>query len=485
MTSRYHRGRGYGRLIKGIYVFFIGVVLFAIAAKVYRASNYEQGSFLIWIGILLLLLFVLLISLFLSEQWRKHVLLLGASVALAIYIVEATLVWWMPFNPRQYAPRWWLAKDIGLPFDKRSKIEVLIDEKLAGHTVLPSPIPNAWLFGDGFTSRGRTLLPLGGVSHQRVLVCNETGHWVYTQTDEHGFNNTEGSFSSVPIDALLIGDSYAFGECVEQTNTIAGYLRGKKVKTVSLGYGGVGPLYELAVLSEYGPHLKPQVVFWMYFDFNDPMDLEDETQESARLLKRYYQDGHTQNLIGRQDEVDDVLRRYLNDMVQKKSAKLKEVVASREELEIWWINHWRWLNRYENSSIGRFLKLWRLQSIVLGRDLIRTPVLEQQPEIGEKLKTILLAAKRRVDGWGGQLVFVYLSDRTRYSKARSDSWRQRDMVLSVVDDLTLPIIDIGGMWAQHHDPISFFPFRQDSHYNTEGYSFIANQLLTVMNKFRN
>ena len=93
----------------------------------------------------------------------------------------------------------------------------------------------------------------------------------------------------------------------------------------------------------------------MVFDFNDPMDLEDETQESAKLLKQYYRDDHTQNLIERQDEIDDVLRRYLTGGVHKETSKSEQVIVPRKELEIWWVNHWRWLNRFENNSIARFL----------------------------------------------------------------------------------------------------------------------------------
>jgi hypothetical protein len=97
----------------------------------------------------------------------------------------------------------------------------------------------------------------------------------------------------------------------------------------------------------------------------------------------------------------------------------------------------------------------------------------------------LLMVKRRVAGWGGQLIFVYLSDRARHLKWRSDNWRQRKTVLSMAEDLQLPIIDIAGIWEEHNDPMPFFARGRGSHYTKEGYLFVANQLVEAIKGFRN
>ena len=473
------------KIVRGVYVFLIAAVVFGITVKVYRTSEFLELRFLVWICILLFLFFVLLIALFLSQQRRRHLLLVGISVTFSIYLVEAILVWWIPFEPFRDAPTWWVAKEKGHSFDKRSKIEVVIDEQRAGRNTSPSLVPDEWIARGALLNKGQRIVPLGGIANQRVVTCNESGEWVFINTDEHGFNNPTGSFESTPIDALLIGDSYTFGECVQQSDTIAGNLRAKNIKAVSLGYGGGGPLYELAVLSEYGPTLHPKYVFWLYFDRNDSLDLQEETGDSNSFLKRYYSDGYTQNLVDWQDEIDMVLRRYVRDVIRDETTMLEAKIESRKEVDVWWINHWIWLHRYENSSPMRFLKLWRLRSVIFGQDLVRTYVEDRQPEIGENLKMTLLMAKRRVAGWGGKLIFVYLSDRARHLKWRSDNWRQRKTVLSMAEDLQLPIIDIAGIWEQHNDPMPFFAHGRGSHYTKEGYLFVANQMVQAINKFDN
>ena len=470
-------------IVRGVYVFLITGIVFGIAVKVYRTSEFLELQFLAWICILLLLFFVLLMTLFLSEQWRQHLLLVGISVTFSIYLVEAMLVWWMPFDSLFDAPTWWVAKEEGRSFDKRSKIEVVIDEQRAGRNTFPSVVPDQ--VRGALLNKGQRIVPLGGIANQRVVTCNESGEWVFTNTDEHGFNNPTGSFESTPIDALLIGDSYAFGECVQQSDTIAGNLRAKNIKAVSLGYGGVGPLYELAVLSEYGPMLHPRHVFWLYFDRNDPLDLQEETADKNSFLKRYYTDGYTQHLVDRQDEIDIVLRRYVRNVIRDETTMLEATIESRKELEVWLINHFKWLHRYENSRPMRFVKLWRLRSVIFGQDLVRTYIEDRQPKVGENLKTTLLMAKRRVTGWGGKLIFVYLSDRARHLKWRSDNWRQRKTVLSMAEDLQLPIIDIAGIWEQHNDPMPFFAHGRGSHYTKEGYLFVANQMVQAINGFKN
>ena len=473
------------KIIRGVYGFLIAAIVFVITVKVYRATGFLELEFLVWICILLFLFFVLLMALFLSQQKRQHLLLVGIAVTFSIYLVEAILVWWMPFDTLFHAPEWWLAKEESRSFDKRSKIEVIIDEHRAGRNTSPSLVPDEWVVRNALLNNEQKIVPLGGIANQRVVTCNESGEWVFINTDEHGFNNPTGSFESTPIDALLIGDSYTFGSCVQQSATIAGNLRAKNIKAVSLGYGGVGPLYELAVLSEYGPILHPRHVFWLYFDRNDPLDLQEETADKNSFLKRYYTDGYTQHLVDRQDEIDIVLRRYVRNIIRDETTMLEATIESRKELEVWLINHFKWLHRYENSRPMRFLKLWRLRSVIFGQDLVRVYIEDQQPKVGENLKTTLLMAKKRVTGWGGKLIFVYLSDRARHLKWRSDNWRQRKTVLSMAEDLQLPIIDIAGIWEQHNDPMPFFAHGRGSHYTKEGYLFVANQMVQAINGFKN
>ena len=72
---------------------------------------------------------------------------------------------------------------------------------------------------------------------------------------------------------------------------------------------GSGPLFALAQIKEYLPALKPKkIVLWFYYEGNDLSDLKVEQQ--SRLLRRYMEDGFTQNLFDRQTDIDRALTEY-------------------------------------------------------------------------------------------------------------------------------------------------------------------------------
>ena len=77
------------------------------------------------------------------------------------------------------------------------------------------------------------------------------------------------------IDLLLIGDSAVLGSCVNYSDTLAGNLN-LKYNTISLGYGGNGPLIELGTIKEYIHLVKPKKVLWIYSEVNDLSDMLNE-----------------------------------------------------------------------------------------------------------------------------------------------------------------------------------------------------------------
>ena len=92
---------------------------------------------------------------------------------------------------------------------------------------------------------------------------------------------------------------------------------------------------------------------------------------------------------------------------------------------------------------------------------------------------ILTKARDRVAAWGGKLYFVYLPEFSRYQlhmKYRG-LYKRESNVVNAVKNLNIPIIHIQEVFANHPDPLSFFPFRSSSHYNAEGYSEVAKAVV--------
>jgi hypothetical protein len=367
----------------------------------------------------------IMVLVFSPHRWRVNVGMVIVSTMAGIYVCEGIL--WI-YSPRsefpvrsEERPVWWLAEKSGLAADRRTKFEVILDEKKRGQSLLPSSLPSNWIYSNDLASGAEPLMPLGDVSKQQVIVCNESGRWMRPQTDEHGFNNPRGSFNT-DVDVLILGDSYAFGWCVDQHETIAGRLRDKGLKTVSLGFGGVGPLYSLAALKEYGAYLRPRNTFFLYFEGNDPIDLMLEKQSSS-LMRYLENDQFHQDLIHRQTEIDLLLRIFTG----------------------------RWRSRCTSDCFPAEMPI-------------------------EFFTRILSAMQDRIKSWGGDLHFVYLTDSIRFSFPRTPNWRHRQVVLLAVEKLDIPIIDFVPILSKHPDPRELFPFRRDTHFSGKGYAYIADYL---------
>ena len=94
----------------------------------------------------------------------------------------------------------------------------------------------------------------------------------------------------------------------------------------------------------------------------------------------------------------------------------------------------------------------------------------------------LILAKSRdlIRSWNGELIFVYLpgAERARL-KTLDGNLFNRDSVLSLVNHLEIPIIDLAPIVAKHKDPMSHFPFRfARGHYNADGYRLLSETIFS-------
>ncbi|HEY2918246.1 MAG TPA: hypothetical protein VGK77_04540, partial [Candidatus Binatia bacterium] len=209
-----------------------------------------------------------------------------------------------------------LAEKFGVKFDTRDRIEVLMDAQARGIDAVPAVYPSALLEpqqGGPLKSiiriNSAEVLPLGGISNKMSVLCNETGDYVFYQSDEHGFHNPKGLWNSARLDLAVVGDSFAHRFCVPSHQHFISLIRGHYPTTLSLGMGGYGPLLELATLKEFLPSLKPKIILWAYFEKNDLIELRNETR--SPLLLQYLKPDFRQGLISRQGEIDQALLGYV------------------------------------------------------------------------------------------------------------------------------------------------------------------------------
>ena len=368
-----------------------------------------------------------LFSLRWSEKNRVKFALLCCSTLLSLYLAEAALV---------------------ILFGPTTKFQVT--EELIARGIDASPVinPSVFIPTDGLNH----VFPFAGQANKQAVYCNESGRFSMYTSDEHGFNNPK--WQSNP-EIVLIGDSFSQGACVDSGDDIAGQLRKPGTSVLTLGTAGAGPLIELAILREYAVGLKPNILLWIYYEGNDLVDLKSE--ETSAMLKRYVlDDGFSQNLIGRQTEIDAILRDYVAQASEDETKKTRE---------------------RRPAEIAAAIKLSALRSRLMSI-LVKDHTLYDIAAVpDDDFTAVLRKANEYVKDWGGRMYFVYLPGYGRYNRpVDENNFCRRRQVIDLVGGLNIPLIDAQQVFAAHRDPLSLFPNRKLGHYTPEGYRLVANYI---------
>jgi|GEM_PF-4289750 len=193
---------------------------------------------------------------------------------------------------------WRREQPLSLTARGESAINTLAGEH---NDALPVVIPQTML-GRPLTIEGVPVQPLGGFSRRRTLLCNEGAGWISYQADRFGFRNDDTIWDHGKTDIMLIGDSFGHGYCVEEKQSIAGFLRDSFGSLANVSMSGNDPALELASLKEYYPLVNAKTIIWVYYEGNDL--LPTVTSLSDPILHRYLEPGFRQELPGKQRDID-------------------------------------------------------------------------------------------------------------------------------------------------------------------------------------
>jgi hypothetical protein len=367
------------------------------------------------------------------------------SLVAAAYMAE-TYLRELPFLRLRLA-----ARRFGIPFDARNQFEVVRDLRKLGTDVYPVTFP-AW---QGLPSQEASVLPLGGISRVTTVFCNEMGQYVVYRSDEHGFHNPEGIWSSGRFQVAVLGDSFTQGACVPTEQNFVELLRRDYPATLNLGMVGNGPLLMLAGLKEFLTEVRPSIVLWVFTEGNDlTFDLNREKRFTR--LTDYLLPGHRQGLLARQPECDAFLRGLMD-----------REYTSREAATM------------QTSAPGRFWRLWSLRR-ALGLQVGESKFDASRVDL-PLFRQVLEEARRTTQGWGGKLYVVYLPSETRYhdDKYRRDYDWLRGQVLSIVEDLRLPLIDLHLPISRHPDISELYSY-PGAHFSPAGNRLVAGTILEAL-----
>jgi hypothetical protein len=213
------------------------------------------------------------------------------------------------------------------------------------------------------------------------------------------------------------------------------------------------------VVLEYLPALRPRQVLWCHFAGNDLLDLRRESGHP--LLRRYLEDDFRQGLLPKQDAIDRALDLFLERYLRPA--------------------------RPIGSSLGRHagdvLALRELRSrigLVFADPSAGAPTEEEYALFAAVLQRV----RQTVAGWGGTLRFVYLpADQPRWHPARAAEValadRERARTLAIVGGLSIPVIDVGAVFAGRPDADALFAC-PECHYTVAGYRVAADAILAAL-----
>jgi len=455
---------GLGRMLLGI-----GAIVPALWLAMLATSRSAPSQFL-WPA---LAIGVAVVGLRQRPERQASAAIWLVSMLIALYIAEG-------FQMRRVheANRALAAAKAGIAYDTRTPAQVVLELRRAQRDAVVG-------YRHGSDSAEGGLLALGGASMVTTVLCNENGPYAMYDADEHGFNNPRGLWDVGRPQIALLGDSLVQGACVQPDQTIAAHMRRRVPGTLSIGYGGNGPLASLAALREYVEPLRPPIVLWFHDEGNDVSDLNQE-KRNPRLMA-YLQSSTTQHLLDRQDQIDGEARELMTTDALEEARWREERIrhprvpadaAWKQRLTLGYLQS-QWGPECPWIPVVQFLKLSDL------REQLRTAIDGLKPDPAKQLdepllRQVLAKARDEVSEWGGQLYVVYLPEWERYRwLGHGNMWR--DPVLRLVLDLRIPLIDMHQRFQATGDPLQFFPLRMTGHYTPSGYRLVAEAVLDRVN----
>ncbi len=447
-----------------------GVIVFHTAWN-YAIYPQKMDAFLYYYAFPVICIMILIASLKLPESYKVNLSIVIISTLVNVYAVDAFLfLYTTRYKNKAGADslswqqkRIIAAKKNGIVIDTRTRLEVVKQLRSEGINAYPTIPPSDYIFK--VRSRAaiddEIIVPFGGLSNKLTVGSNESGKFCIYESDENGFNNPKGIWSTGALDVAVVGDSFPHGSTVSQGKDVSSFIRSYYKNTLNLGAIGNGPLVELATIKEYLKPFKPKVVLWLYYEGNDLIDLDREKKDV--LLIKYLESNFRQNLVLRQSEVDSALMKYVEEAMDEQETMHAEEnkIKNIESLS-------------DDVSVFTFLKLRTLRQ--------KLGLYYEHDDIDVDMKLfcrIMISARDYVASWSGRLYFVYLPEWQIYSNSRLAN-KSRSKVMSLINHLDIPIIDIHEVFLGSKDPLSFFPFRLPGHYNEDGYRLMGEAILKVI-----
>lgn len=394
------------------------------------------------------------------KTYKTNILLTFISILITLYLCEAFLT--IKQNKKTLAHKIKIyKKKTGLDYDLRSILEIYNDEKKIDKNVTIRYSPKVLLKDN--IKLSNNLFPLSGISNSKTIHCNEEGYYSTFYSDRYGFNNPDKVWKNSNVNAIFIGDSFTFGDCVNRPNDIPSVIRDQTASNIiNLGYRGNGPLIEYATLREYFVKGTKNIV-WIYYE-NDLTELKKEI--NSQILNKYLSDrDFSQNLILRQNEINKANKELINNLYNI-GMELDSLKQHKKNMNI-------------KNRILKFVRFDSLKTLIKNYSNIK--------DIKEKdlplnyFSEILSEVKNFADINNSNFYFVYMPSIKNFNNKNFEN-KNFLIIKNIVNNLNIEFINLKDeLFDNFKDPIKFYTFEVGPHLNVEGYKEAALKIIESAN----
>ena len=328
-------------------------------------------------------------------------------------------------------------------FDKRTRYEIYKEEveNDENYTMIVYPRVNL--------SEKNNVFFLSGIGNKNTVTCNEMGYYAINKSDRYGFNNDDKIWDEKEIDILLLGDSFAYGECVKREDNIPSKIieQNPNLKIINLGMGGNGPLIEYATFREFKPFLFKNLI-WIYYEGNDLKDLNNELVNS--ILIKYLEDYQfTQNLMLNHKSVEKKIENKTSNLVESYDQGL-----------------------FKDFKLLKFLKLFRTRYLLI-------PKKDELPY--HKLEDILTKVNKDLSSDQNFYLMYIPSHKNFIKKNKNENYFKLKSFLTKESIIMIDLFE--ELKISEKDYKKFTPFGAgEGHFSKFGYQEIAKLIFKKMYK---
>ena len=321
---------------------------------------------------------------------------------------------------------------------------------------------------------------LSGYPDVKTVYCREDEALTVYQADENGFRNQPGMYrGSDTFDAVLLGDSFAHGACVDDGHTIADQLRQiTDMSVYNLGYGGTGVAQNIGAYIEYATPKQPKNAVWLLLEGSSISRLLND-ERRIPLAAAYTNEQSRQDLPARLQQKRDVLGKIVErETMQLALNAVRGDLGSGGALRAG--KGTKFKSLIDPIYGSRIFKLFFNIENALIRSAKpggKVPVCERLREARPILEEAFRYLQAQSREAGGNLYVGLIPSARFLTTAYPDC--EYEMFKELTARLDVPFIDLVAAISAQPEPVSLYAQRarwSSNHFNRKGYKFVAEQI---------